>query len=489
MCCIDRLSRQKQTYYHQQQSRLDEADSTKTVSGIPREVQIQLEEVLMKRLRLCSLLFLLSITAVNAHAQEIKVITGATLIDVTQNSLVPDAVVVIKGARVSRVGSKATTTIPANATVIEAEGKFLIPGLADMHNHLGSGTLRLRQNREINLARLLAVGVTAVFNPSSSLRDFERLKMATNRDSARNPHFFGAGPIVTVEGDLFGARVGAHTPETVNEAEAVVSELDAAGVDAIKVQFDDLSWALDLRLPLMKLEVLTALIDEAHGRGLKVFAHAPMLEKAKTALRAGVDALLHGIIDQPIDEEFVSLMRTNEAFYVPTLALYEDVANYGSWIQRLVGFNEGRFLPPAIIESISSPAHVLQVESLFGNSEFAKEHLPVQRANLRRVFEADIPIAMGTDTGFVGVMLGVSSQLELMLLVEAGLEPLDALRTATINAARMIGREEEWGSIGVGKLADLVILDANPLEDIRAIRSIYRVLKEGVVYDPAELLR
>ncbi len=96
---------------------------------------------------------------------------------------------------------------------------------------------------------------------------------------------------------------------------------------------------------------------------------------------------------------------------------------------------------------------------------------------------------MGTDTGFVGVMLGVSSQLELMLLVEAGLEPLDALRTATINAARMIGREEEWGSIGVGKLADLVILDANPLEDIRAIRSIYRVLKDGVVYDPDELLR
>ena len=95
---------------------------------------------------------------------------------------------------------------------------------------------------------------------------------------------------------------------------------------------------------------------------------------------------------------------------------------------------------------------------------------------------------MGTDSGFFGVVMGVSSQIELALMVEAGLTPDEALRAATINAARMIGREKEAGSVEPGKVADLLILDANPLEDIRNVRRIYRVVKGGTVHDPAQLL-
>ena len=107
------------------------------------------------------------------------------------------------------------------------------------------------------------------------------------------------------------------------------------------------------------------------------------------------------------------------------------------------------------------------------------------RANVKKVADAGIPVALGTDTGFTGVMLGVSTQVELTLLVEAGLMPAAALRAATIDAARMIGREKEIGSVEKDHLADLVILNANPLEDIRNVRHIYRVVNGGVVYDPA----
>ena len=127
-------------------------------------------------------------------------------------------------------------------------------------------------------------------------------------------------------------------------------------------------------------------------------------------------------------------------------------------------------------------------ESLFSNSAFTKDRLPTLRANLKKVFDAGIPIVLGTDTGFSGVLLGISTQLELSLLVEAGLKPNDALRAATINAARMIGREKELGTVEPGKLADLVMLDANPLEDIRNVIRVYRVIKGGEVYDPAQLL-
>jgi imidazolonepropionase-like amidohydrolase len=106
-----------------------------------------------------------------------------------------------------------------------------------------------------------------------------------------------------------------------------------------------------------------------------------------------------------------------------------------------------------------------------------------------QAFNAGIPIVMGSDTGFFGVFLGVATQLEMELMVEGGLKPLDAIRSATMNAARMIGRDKDLGSVEAGKLADLLILDANPLENIGAVRRIHRVVKGGVVHDPARLPR
>jgi imidazolonepropionase-like amidohydrolase len=122
------------------------------------------------------------------------------------------------------------------------------------------------------------------------------------------------------------------------------------------------------------------------------------------------------------------------------------------------------------------------------NGAFTKSHLTTARANLKRVFDAGIRVVMGTDTGSYGVMMGASSQMELALMVEAGLTPANVLQSATIDAARMLGHEKDSGSIEAGKQADLLVLDANPLDDIRNVSRIFRVVKGGVVYDPAQLL-
>lgn len=441
----------------------------------------------MKPFRTGILVVLAVARVVPALAQDVKAVTGASVIGAAGGATIPDAVVVIDGTRLGAVGPRATTAVPANAVVIDARGKFVIPGLADMHNHARSGSSRAQQNLTTNLTFLLASGVTTIFNPSISRADFAQLKTATAADAAPYPRFFGTGPIITIEGDFFGAMVGSPTPDTPGEALAAIKELKAAGVDAIKINRDDLGWSMKQRVPLMKADVLAALVQQAHQEGLKAYAHAPMLAQAKEALRAGADGLMHGIIDEPVDQEFLDLMKRNKAVYVATSSLYEDVADVASWARRQAAYDEAGRLS-AIVNGFTGGPGAQQFEAAFNNSALTKRLLPTQRANLKKVFDAGVPVVMGTDAGFLGILMGVSSQAELALMVEAGLTPDAALRAATINAARMLGREAMSGTIETGKQADMIVLDADPLVDIGNVRRIHRVIKGGVVHDPSQLL-
>jgi imidazolonepropionase-like amidohydrolase len=146
-------------------------------------------------------------------------------------------------------------------------------------------------------------------------------------------------------------------------------------------------------------------------------------------------------------------------------------------------------MPRETYESVGSPFSLIGWNLMWDNTGYAKQRMPVLQANLKAVHDAGIPVVAGTDTGVPGVLLGVSSQMELLLHVEAGLRPEDALRAATVVAARMLGLGRELGTVEPGKLADLLILDADPLADIRNVRRIHRVVKGGVARDPVELLR
>src|SRR5687768_3540943 len=197
----------------------------------------------MKRLRL-SLTFGLALACVltQAQAPRVTVISGATLIDGTTRPPIQDAVIVIDGAKISQAGPRAAVAAPPGATVIDGQGKFVIPGLADMHHHLLSGSMRPVVNMRLVLRRMLALGVTTVFTPSTSLQDFAALKAAAAEDSAPFARFFGTGPPITMKGDPFAGPIGAPVPETPEQAQAAVRDLKAAGVHAVKIQRDDSSW-------------------------------------------------------------------------------------------------------------------------------------------------------------------------------------------------------------------------------------------------------
>jgi imidazolonepropionase-like amidohydrolase len=449
----------------------------------------------MNRFFICFLLLLLATADPGLSAQLRKAIVGVTVIDGTGREPIKDAVIIIDGTRISAVGSRRETKIPLGAALREMRGKFVIAGLADMHNHLGDGTFNFNEappDFRKNLSRMLGFGFTTLFDQGiPDLKSFAELKTLTVPVSAPYPHFFGVGVRFAAKGGHGSAR-GAYSPETPEEARQNVRELRAANVDGVKIVYDDLSYVTDRPRPMLKSEVVAAIIDEARNQGLKSYVHAPVLKYAKEVLRAGTNGLVHGIISEPVDDEFISLMKKNRAVYIPTHTIFESVSDISGWARRQAAFDKRGLIPSDVYEWGMKPTTVLQWEALWAKLSIAKAKLPILRANTKRLQDAGVLVVLGSDTANpgsgTGVILGLASQVELSLMVEAGLTTLQAIQAATINGARMVGRERNVGTVERGKVADLLVLDADPLADITNIHRTFRVFKAGVEYDPQKLL-
>ena len=195
---------------------------------------------------------------------------------------------------------------------------------------------------------------------------------------------------------------------------------------------------------------------------------------------------MHSIADAPVDDEFIDLMKKNRASYTTTLASYHAFADVAAWMRQLRALDARGAVPENVTTRFQDPNGAKAYHAFFGT--FPPDNLAYARANVRRVFDAGIPVLVGTDSGVTGVLLGVSSQMELVLLVEAALTPAAALRCATLTPATVLGRATDLGAVAPDKRADILLLDADPTIDIRNIAKVHRVVKGGVVYDPAGLL-
>jgi len=418
---------------------------------------------------------------VKAQTPKITVISGASVIDGTERKPIKNAVIVIEGNRIREVGAKNKIKLPKNTEIIDAAGKFVIPGLADMHIHAGRDFFL----REGGGARMLAAGFTTVFNPSGPRLDtVAEVQNVSRRDDSKMPRVFGVGPGFTVKGSHAAApSYGTFLVETADEGRIKVREYKAAGVDAIKLIYEDGGRAGRPTYPMMKPEIMRAIIDEAHKQNLKAYVHALNLKRAKEALEAGADGMVHTVLSERVDDEYIALMKKNRAVFITTHTIMKAFADIAAWAQQLEAMDERGIVPSQEYERFKS---LEGVEAFYKNvPKLTEEQMGFIKYNLRKVYDAGILVVAGTDRG----TFGVSSQLELVFLVEDGLKPAEALQAATINAAKMLGREREQGTIEAGKLADLVILDADPLADIRNIRRVNRVIKSGIVYEPAELLQ
>lgn len=460
----------------------------------------------------CLLALILSfLFALSVQAQATVAITGATLINPDGKPPTANAIVLIRTGRIARVGSASGIQIPKDAAVIDARGKWVIPGLVDSHVHFfQSGGLYARpdgldlrkvvpyekeiENVKINLndtfARYLRSGVTSVVDVGGPFWNFEVKELAEKTDAA--PRVAIAGPLVStykppVLSDVEDAPIiKANTPE---EAREMVRRQAAKKPDLIKIWFV----VLPGETPEKHFAVVRATIEESHRLGLRVAVHATQLETARAAVKAGADVLVHSVEDKEVDTDFVRLLKENNVIYTPTLTVREG---YLKTYTQQHDFTLVEF-------EIANPS---QMSTLFDLRRISPEALPnriknlldkppaiqpptVALKNLQLLQEAGVTIVAGTDAGNIGTLHGASIFRELKTMADAGLTPMEVLTAATLNGAKLMGREKDLGTIEEGKFADLVILNSNPLASIENASDIYAIVKNGKVFYPGEIIK
>jgi imidazolonepropionase-like amidohydrolase len=420
------------------------------------------------------MLFVYALTCFAFAQQPVTVIRGGMVIDGT-GAAPRAATVVIRGGRIEAVGSDLPA--PAGARIIDATGKTIVPGFFDLHTHLTASPVSgMAADWGRNAAAYLAAGVTSI-NDFAEYSEMYPPMRALLASQIAGPHVHFAARLSTPGGHGTEGGWGDFvtlTASTPAEGKARIRTALAGHPDVIKIFTDGWRYGTAPDLTSINLATLTAMVEEAHAGKVKVFTHTVTLAGAKMASRAGVDVLAHGVGDAPVDNELIALMKEHGTFYVPTLSVFQ--------------LHDPKALHP-LAALLMSPLAWEAVGNLKSPNE--TEAHAARWANLRdsvrRLHEAGVPAAIGTDAGMPGTYHGYATLNEMERFVDAGLKPLEAIAAGTSVSARALGIDSERGVIAPGMFADLVILDGHPDQNIGDIEKAVEVFRDGAEIDLASL--
>jgi imidazolonepropionase-like amidohydrolase len=413
------------------------------------------------------------------------VLEGARVFD--GEALSGPATVVLEGPLILAVGPRGSVPVPSGARVVDYTGKTLIPGLIVAHAHVGH-TRGMEMGPEFytreliaqQLDRYQAYGVVAVNSLGMNAPLFYTLRRELNGHTS-GADLYGAGPGLGAPSGVPPAqamKVGEDQvvrPRTAEEARAAVRDMAERGVDMIKLWVDSLGG----KQPKLSPAVYRAAIDEAHRNGVKAAAHIHDLEDARALAEAGIDVLAHGVRDQRVDEAFIQLLKERGIWYIPTVQLDEAsyiYAEHPAWMNA-------PFFRAAVEPEVQRHFEdaTWQRETLAGpEAAKARQAVAANQENLRLLHQAGVKLGFGTDSGALPQRIpGFAEHRELELMVQAGLTPAQALGVATRGSAELLGLKDR-GRIAPGMVADLVVLDADPTQDIRHTQDIHTVWRRGV---------
>jgi imidazolonepropionase-like amidohydrolase len=392
-------------------------------------------------------------------------IRGATLMDGTSRPPIFNSVMIIRAGHVVAVGTSDDIDIPTDAEVMDASGKFIVPGLINAHGHVGDvkgieGGHYSRENVIDNLTIYAKYGITTVVSLGGDREEGVALRAAIDSTATGRARLFIAGSVIA-----------GPTPE---QAISQVEANHLMGVDFMKIRVDDNLGTAEK----MKPHVYEPVIQRSHELGYMIATHMYYLDDAKRLLRAGSDLLAHSVRDQAVDEELISLLKERKVCYCPTLTreistfVYGDTALFFSdpFFTRVYG--------DSIIQPLLDPSRQAQVKKSKSAVTY-QQQLPTAMANLKKLADEGIPIAFGTDSGVPTRFMGYFEHLELGMMQDAGVKPRQILESATGKAASCLGLNRV-GTLVQGNWADFLILDADPFIDIRNLREISATYIGGV---------
>jgi imidazolonepropionase-like amidohydrolase len=408
-------------------------------------------------------------------ASGITLFEGARLIVGDGTPPIENSAFIVQNTRFTRIGRKGDLPAPPGARRIALTGKTVMPALIDAHVHLGyrkglsfTAANYTRETILDTLDRFAYCGVAAVLEAGTGRGDLAFQVRSAARTGARyltaGQGFAmpNAGPGVPMRDSAFGVTTEAQAREHVRK-------LAAQHPDLIKIWVDDRNGTVEkLRPPLYR-----AIIDEAHAHRVRVMAHIATLDDAKDLLRAGIDGFGHVVRDRDVDDELLALLKQRpNVFFVETL-----------WGERRAIYQEKpRWIDAPILHDLLSREEVTRLAESFSGAASPAQRESAHRLlrNVAALNAAGVLLGLGTDTGGVtgGQYFGIASLIELELMVNAGLTPAQAIVAATHNSAEIL-RLEELGTLAVGKSADFLVLDANPLDDIANTRQISSVYLRG----------
>lgn len=397
-----------------------------------------------------TLLFAASRSTPGAAQGAVTIFEGARLVVGDGSAPVENSAFIVNGTRFTQVGRAGQVQVPAGARRVDLRGKTVMPAIVDTHTHLAT-------NRDMLVDQLqrkayYGVGVAMSLGQDNTDVAFQ-VRSETIPGAAR---FRTAGRGITMPEP--GRTEAPYWISNVAEGRKAVQELAAKKVDLVKIWVDDRNGMYKKLTP----DLYGPIIEEAHKNGLRVTAHIFTLEDAKGLLRAGLDAFAHGVRDKDIDDEFVNMMKQRpNVVLVPNLP-DRGVATDLSWLAESV--------PAAEFKTLQANAtNRPEVQQTFG----------IQSRNLAKLNSAGVKIALGTDGN-----VAWAHHLEMEDMVASGMTPAQVIVSATSNAADLL-KVADAGSIAANKSADFIVLDANPLDDIKNTRRIADVYLRGAVLDRA----
>jgi imidazolonepropionase-like amidohydrolase len=397
-----------------------------------------------------------------ALQSDVRFFTGARLIDGDGRVLADRGVIAVRNGRIDVVG-QVKTPIPKGAQVVDLAGQTVMPGLVNAHGHVGDTSglqsgpqFYTEANLLAQLRKYASYGVTTVVSLGGDLEaGFKMRDAQATADGLDRARLFVAGPVITAT--------------SAEAARADVDRIAAMKPDWLKIRVDDQLGSAKK----MPMEAVRAVIEQGHARGLKVAVHIFYLADAKAVLEMGADFIAHSVRDLPVDDEFIGLLKARNVCYCPTFTREVSTFAYATEPDFFADpfFRKGA--DPVVLTQLLDPKRQAQMAKSTSAARY-KAGLDVAMANLKRLSDAGVTIAAGTDTGPPARFQGYFEHLELDYMARAGLTPAQIIKAATGDAARCMGLRDV-GSLRAGAWADFIALKGNPLADIKATKTLTRV--------------